>query len=152
MSTVKDPRAALARVLTLNAGSSLLIGIAMLTASAPLAGWMLADGVPPDGRALMGLTGADLVWLTGLGLMPFALAVALVARDPGARPGLVTVIIALDWSWVLASLLLLGLAWNAFSWPGIIVVDAMAVAVAGFAVLQARYLGAMRQGVEAPAI
>ena len=50
----------------------------------------------------------------------------------------------MDWSWVLASAALLVLGWSAFTWTGAILVDLMAVAVAGYAVLQAKFLGAIR--------
>lgn len=142
MWTSSDPAAALRMVLRLNAGSSALIGAAMAAAPEPLAALCLAGPVQ-----LLGLDGAALVRLVGLGLLPFAAFAAWVAARPAARPALVRAICMLDWSWVLGSALLLALGWSAFTWTGAILLDLMAVAVAGYAVLQARFLGVARSGV-----
>ena len=139
MSLLSHPEGAMRLVLRLNAGSSLLIGIAMAAAAGPLAELCLTG----PGR-LLGLDGATWIRLVGLGLLPFAVAVFWVSVRPAERPTLVRTICALAWSWVLASAALLVLGWSAFTWTGAIMVDLMAVAVAGYAVLQARFLGATR--------
>ena len=139
MSLFSHPENALRLVLRLNAGSSLLIGIAMAAASKPLATLCLTNPGP-----FLGLDGAGWIQLIGLGLFPFAAFVFWVSGRPTERPGLVRLICAMDWSWVLASAALLVLGWSAFTWTGAILVDLMAIAVAGYAVLQARFLGAAR--------
>ena len=139
MSLLSHPEGALRLVLRLNACSSLLIGIAMAAAAGPLAELSLTG----PGR-LLGLDGATWIRLVGLGLLPFAVAVFWVSVRTAERPTLVRTICALDWSWVLVSDALLVLGWSAFTWTGAILVDLMAVAVAGYAVLQARFLGAAR--------
>jgi hypothetical protein len=63
---------------------------------------------------------------------------------------MVRAVCVMDWSWVLGSAALLVLGWGAVTWTGAALVDLMALAVAGFAALQARYLGAAR-ALEAPA-
>ncbi|MEQ8395607.1 hypothetical protein [Thalassobaculum sp.] len=139
MSLFSHPENALRLVLRLNAGSSLLIGIAMAAASRPLAALCLTSPGP-----FLGLDGATWILLVGLGLFPFAAFVFWVSARPAQRPALVRAICAMDWSWVLASAALLVLGWSAFTWTGAILVDLMAVAVAGYAVLQAKFLGAVR--------
>lgn len=140
MSLFAHPENTLRVVLRLNAGSSLLIGVAMVAASGPLAALSLAGPGP-----YLGVSGAAWILLVGAGLLPFAGFVFWVSGDPAARPGLVRAVCVMDWSWVLASAALLILGWSAFTWTGAILVDLMAVAVAGFAVLQARFLGAARR-------
>ncbi|GEM_PF-1866504 len=139
MSMFTTPENTLRTVLRLNAGSSLLIGAAMAAAAGPLAALCLTDP-----RPLLGLDGAGWIRLVGLALFPFAGFVQWVSFRPAARPALVRAICVMDWSWVLASAVLLVLGWSAFTWTGAILVDLMAVAVAGYAVLQARFLDAAR--------
>ncbi len=131
------PEKILRAVLCLNAGSSLLIGGVMALAAGPLAELCLTGEGP-----YAGLAGADWIRAVGLALLPFAGLVFWIAARPAARPTLVRAVCAMDWSWVLGSALLLVLGWNAFTWTGAILVDLMAVAVAGYAVLQARFLAA----------
>lgn len=139
MSMFAHPENALRAVLRLNAGSSLLIGATMVAAPGPLAALCLAAPGP-----YFGVGGATLVMLVGIALFPFAGFVLWLSGDPAGRPGLVKAVCAMDWSWVLASAALLVLGWSAFTWTGAILVDLMAVAVAAYAVLQARFLGAAR--------
>lgn len=131
------PEAALQLVLRLNAGSSLLIGVAMAALPEPLAALALTGPV-----TVLGLDGASWIRLVGLALFPFAGLVLWVAGRPAARPRLVRAICVMDWGWVLGSAALLVLGWSAFSWSGAVLIDVMALAVAGFAVLQARFLAA----------
>lgn len=145
MWTASDPAAALRLVLRLNAGSSALIGVAMAAAPQPLAALCLAGPVQ-----LLGLDGGAWIRLIGLALLPFAALVFWTAGRAAARPALVRAICVLDWSWVLGSALLLAFGWSAFTWTGAVLVDLMAVAVAGYAVLQVRFLGDSRSGT-APA-
>jgi hypothetical protein len=131
------PERMLRAVLCLNAGSSLLIGGVMAVAAGPLAELCLT-GPGPYG----GLAGADWIRAVGLALLPFAGLVFWIAVRPASRPTMVRAVCAMDWCWVLGSALLLVLGWSAFTWTGAILVDLMAVTVAGYAVLQARLLAA----------
>ena len=109
----------------------------MALAAGPLATLCLTGEGP-----YAGLAGADWIRAVGLALLPFAGLVFWIAVRPASRPALVRAVCAMDWSWVLGSALLLALGWSAFTWTGAILVDLMAVAVAGYAVLQARFLAA----------
>lgn len=139
MSMFSHPEGMLRLVLRLNAGSSLLIGAAMAAAAGPLAGLCLTGAGP-----YLGVDGAGWIRLVGIALFPFAGFVFWLSARPARRPALVRAVCLMDWSWVLASAGLLALGWGAFTWTGAILVDVMAVAVAAFAVLQGRYLGAVR--------
>ena len=139
MTMISHSENALRAVLRLNAASSLLIGVAMAAAADPLAILGLIDPGPH-----LGLDSAAWIRLVGLALLPFAGLVFWVSGRPVGRPVLVRAICWLDWTWVLGSAVLLALGWSAFTWTGAILVDLMALAVAAFAVLQARYLGAAR--------
>lgn len=130
---------ALRLVLRLNAGSSLLIGVAMAAAAGPLAALCLTGPGP-----YFGLDGAGWIRLVGLALLPFAGLLLWVSVRPASRPALVKAICVMDWSWVLGSAALLVLGWSAFTWTGAILVDLMAIFVAACAVLQARFLVAAR--------
>lgn len=141
MTMFGHPETALRAVLRLNAGSSLLIGVAMAAAAEPLAGLCLTG----PGRYLS-LDASAWIRLVGLSLLPFAGMVFWVSARPADRPALVRVVCGLDWAWVLGSAVLLALAWSVFTWTGAILVDLMALAVAAFAVLQARCLGAALSG------
>lgn len=139
MTMFGHPENALRTVLRVNAGSSLLIGVAMAAAAGPLADLCLTG---PD--RYLGLDTGTWIRLVGLALLPFAGAVFWLSVRPAGRPALVRTVCALDWAWVLGSAALLAFGWSAFTWTGAILVDLMALAVAAFAVLQARYLGAAR--------
>ena len=139
MTMFGHPENALRAVLRLNAGSSLLIGVAMAAAAEPLAALCLAGPGP-----YLGLGAGPWIRLVGLALLPFAGLAFWVSARPAGRPALVRAVCVLDWAWVLGSAVLLALGWSAFTWTGAILVDLMALAVAAFAVLQARYLGAAR--------
>lgn len=141
MTMFGQPENALRVVLRLNAGSSMLIGSAMAVAAAPLATLCLTDPGP-----YLGLGSAAWIRSVGLALLPFAGLVFWVSTRPAGRPALVRTICGLDWAWVLGSAALLALGWSGFTWAGAILVDLMAFAVAAFAVLQARYLGAALSG------
>ncbi len=136
MSMFSRPGNALQTVLRLNAGASLLVGIAMAVAPGPLADLCLADPGP-----YLGLDAGIWVRLVGLALLPFAGFCFWVSGRPAGWPALVRTICVLDWTWVVASVALLALGWNAFTWAGAVLVGLMALAVAAFAGLQARYLG-----------
>lgn len=114
------PSATLTRTLVLNAGFSGLSGAILLSAAPPLAPWL---GVP--------------VWLArglGIGLVVFAVAVALVARHP--RQALVRQVIAVDAAWVAGALaVILGFP-NAMTTAGLWALGIATLAVADFAVFQ----------------
>src|SRR3546814_20762927 len=82
---------------------------------------------------------------------PFAAMVFWISGRAESRAGLVRAVCLMDWSWVLGSALLLILGWSAFTWAGAALVDAMAVAVAAYAVLQAHFLGGVRTRAAAAA-
>lgn len=125
----------LRRVLAINAASSAGTGLAMALFAGPLGTLFV-----PDGGTLLGLSPATWVLATGLGLLPFAALVAVAAAMPAPPRGLVGLIVGLDGAWVAGSLLLLGLAGAALSWPAWIAILAVADIVALFAFLQNRYL------------
>src|SRR3546814_411754 len=134
------------RAVRRNAGSSLLIGMAMALAPQALASLCLAGPVQ-----LLGIDGAGWIRLVGLALFPFAAMVFWISGRAESRAGLVRAVCLMDWSWVLGSALLLILGWSAFTWAGAALVDAMAVAVAAYAVLQAHFLGGVRTRAAAAA-
>lgn len=114
------PTPMLTRTLVLNAGFSGLNGVLLLGAASSLAPWL---GVP--------------VWLTrglGVGLVAFAVAVALIARRP--RQALVRQVIAADAAWVAGALaVILGLP-NAMTTAGLWALGIATLAVTDFAVFQ----------------
>lgn len=114
------PSATLTRTLVLNAGFSGLSGALLLGAAPPLAPWL---GTP--------------LWLTrglGVGLVAFAVAVALVARHP--RRLRVRQVIAADAAWVAGALaVILGFP-NAMTTAGLWALGIATLAVADFAVFQ----------------
>src|SRR3546814_8287093 len=100
----------------------------------------------PYGQTRSPLAGLPICWirLVGLALFPFAAMVFWISGRAESRAGLMRAVCLMDWSWVLGSALLLILGWSAFTWAGAALVDAMAVAVAAYAVLQAHFLGVVR--------
>jgi hypothetical protein len=110
----------LTRVLMVNAGFSAVTGVILVGGAIPLSRWF---GIP--------------LWLAvavGFGLLPFSLAVAVVARRP--RRSTVRSVIIADLAWVVgAAIVILGFP-QSMSTPGLWVLGLVTVAVADFAVLQ----------------
>lgn len=131
----------LRRVLFTNAATSGAAGLVLAVLPQSLAG-LLA----PDGGTLLGLDPAGWLLATGLGLIAFAILVAIVAAPARPKDGFVTAIVAADLGWVAGSALLLALAGAALTWPAWILVILVADMVAVFAWLQSRFLRASRTG------
>src|SRR3546814_7953722 len=80
MWTPSEPATALRMVLRLNAGSSLLIGMAMALAPQAMASLCLAGPVQ-----ILGIDGAGWIRLVGLALFPFAAMVFWISDRPESR-------------------------------------------------------------------
>jgi len=110
----------LTRTLVANAGFSGATGLAMVVAADPLSRWL---GIP--------------TWLTvavGAALMPFAVVVAGVARNP--RAGAVKSVIFADAAWVVgAAAVIIGFP-QSMSSAGLWALGLVTVAVADFALFQ----------------
>ena len=127
----------LRRVLFANAATSAAAGLVLAVLPHSLAGLLV-----PDGGTLLGLDPAGWLLATGLGLIVFAILVAIVAAPARPKDGFVTAIVAADLGWVVGSALLLALAGAALTWPAWILVILVADMVAVFAWLQSRFLRA----------
>ena len=95
-----------------------------------------------NGRLLAIGVAALLAW-AGAVLLPFALAVGLIARRPAPPRGLAWAVVGVNEAWVVASVVLLLGGWVAPTALGVAFVLAQAGVVAVFAVLQAL---ALRRG------
>lgn len=115
--------------LALDAAASGVAGAVMLAGAGMLA-------------PLLGLP-ATLLAAAGAVLLPFALAVGLLARRVAPPRGLAWAVVAVNEAWVVASVVLLLGPWVAPSALGVAFVLAQAGVVAVFAVLQAL---ALRRG------
>jgi hypothetical protein len=114
--------------LALDAAASGAAGVVMLAGAGMLA-------------PLLGLP-ATLLTVAGAALLPFALAVGLLARQAPPR-GLAWAVVAVNEAWVVASVVLLLGPWVAPTALGVAFVLAQAGIVAVFALLQAQ---ALRRG------
>lgn len=114
--------------LALDAAASGAAGVVMLAGAGMLA-------------PLLGLP-ATLLTVAGAALLPFALAVGLLARQAPPR-GLAGAVVAVNEAWVVASVVLLLGPWVAPTALGVAFVLAQAGIVAVFALLQAQ---ALRRG------
>ena len=118
-------------VLAVDAFSSAVMGVALVSASGLLAAW---TSLP-----------APLLFESGLVLIPFAVLVGLLAtREEPWRAG-VWIVIALNTFWTLASLALLFTSWITPNLLGSIFIAAQAAAVGVFAELE--YVGLRRSRV-----
>lgn len=116
----------LTRTLYANSAFSGATGLAMLVAADSLSRWL---GIP--------------FWMTvavGAGLVPFAIAVAGVARNPRGRA--VKSVIAADAAWVVGAIAVIGGFPRSMSSSGLWALGLVTFAVADFALLQ--YLGLRR--------
>lgn len=123
------PSNILTRTLAANAGFSVVTGVTLIIGAVPLSRWL---GIP--------------TWLTiavGVGLLPFALAVAKTARSP--RRDTVRQVIVADIAWVIgAAVVLIGFP-RSMSTAGLWTLGLVTVAVADFAALQ--MIGLRRRGM-----
>jgi hypothetical protein len=119
----------LSAALALDAAASGVAGAVMLAGAGMLA-------------PLLGLPAALLTW-AGAMLLPFALAVGLLAHRAAPPRGLAWAVVGVNEAWVVASVVLLLGPWVAPSVLGVAFVLAQAGVVAVFAVLQAL---ALRRG------
>lgn len=123
------PSKILTRTLVANAGFSVVTGVILIIGAVPLSRWL---GIP--------------TWLTiavGVGLLPFALAVAKTARSP--RRDTVRQVIVADIAWVIgAAVVLIGFP-RSMSTAGLWALGLVTVAVADFAALQ--MIGLRRRGM-----
>lgn len=115
--------------LALDAAASGVAGVVMLAGAGMLA-------------PLLGLPAALLAW-AGAALLPFALAVGLLARRAAPPRGPAWAVVGVNEAWVAASVALLLGGWVAPSALGVAFVLAQAAVVAVLAVLQAL---ALRRG------
>jgi hypothetical protein len=110
----------LTRTLAANAGFSALSGLILIGGASPLSRWL---GIP--------------TWLSvavGVGLLPFAVAVIRVARDP--KPQAARMVVVADIAWVVgAAVVLIGFP-RSMSTAGLWSLGLVSVAVADFAVFQ----------------
>lgn len=109
--------------LALDAAASGAAGLVMLAGAGMLA-------------PLLGLP-AGLLTVAGATLLPFALAVGLLARRAAPPRGLAWAVVGVNEAWVVASIALLLGGWFAPTALGVAFVVAQAAVVAVFAVLQA---------------
>ncbi|SLN13672.1 hypothetical protein [Oceanibacterium hippocampi] len=136
MSVGSKSTSPLAAVLAVNALSSALCGLALVTFAGTLASLFFAAPF-----TLLGLDAAGWLRIVGVGLLLFAADVLYVARRKLHWRAAIKAIIAADFGWVAGSVLLLVLAGEQFTGLGAIAVVAVALAVLVYAVLQTRGLG-----------
>ena len=121
------------RILQLNAVSTAACGVGMLA----------ARGILP---ALFGLDSPVLLDVVALGLLAYAVMLALVAhRHPVTRQALIAFTVA-DALWVMASAIVLMLFWAELAVVARVLVIAVALVVEVFATLQFRAAGGARGG------
>ena len=109
--------------LVLDAAASGAAGIVMLAEAGMLAPLPVLPARPPPAA--------------GAALLPFALAVGLLARRTAPPRGLAWAVVAVNEAWVVASIVLLLGGWVTPTALGVAFVLAQAAVVAVFAVLQA---------------
>jgi hypothetical protein len=123
------PSNILTRTMALNAGFSAVTGVILVIGAVPLSRWL---GIP--------------TWLSiavGVGLLPFAVAVAKTARSP--RRSTVRQVIIADIAWVIcAAVVLIGFP-GSMSTAGLWALGLVTVTVADFAALQV--IGLRRPGM-----
>jgi len=128
-SRAMDAPALLRSTLLANAAFSLVCGVLLVALASPL-------------KAVFGLPAGWPLLLIGFGLLPFAVLVGITARQPTPKRSYVLGFAVADVAWVLASVLVLVLAWEMISPLGRSLIAGVALVVAGFAHLQ--FLGVGR--------
>jgi hypothetical protein len=126
----------LIRGLTLNAIFSSVSALGMLLA----ADWLAVQ---------VGLPGPANVYAVAIFLVFFAAQLANIVRTGNIRSWEIVVIIAGDLLWVAGSVVLGALYYRTFTTTGAVLVDAIAVAVLIFTIMQIRGLRAYRQRAHA---
>lgn len=116
-----------------NAASSAATGLLLVVDAGPAAG--LFGAVSPT----------PFVWV-GAFLILFGAEVWLISRQNPIRPALVQLVIALDVSWVVCSLAIVGLQLFSLSLAGYVLITAVALWVAAMAILQRRGLRTLQLG------
>ncbi len=122
----------LLRALLLNAGFSAFAALMMFIAG----GWLAEQ---------LGLNSAVNVYAVAGFLVLFALQLGNIVRTRKIRTWEIAGIISGDIAWVVASMILVALYYQSITATGLIVIDIVAVAVLGFAVLQVRGLMQFRR-------
>ena len=122
------PRSATARAfLKLNSQFSALNGILLLIMAEVLASTLLADPADWAAIALRGL---------GIGLVGFAVLLYMLSRNKYVSRAAVKEIVLLDALWVAGSIVLIAFFGDLFTTIGIIIITAVAMVVAFFAIAQ----------------
>lgn len=122
------PRSATARIfLKLNSQFSALNGLALLLAAGALAPFLFADPVDWVASGLRGL---------GIGLLGFAGVLYLLSRNRFISRATVHEIVLLDALWVVGSIVLIVFFGSILTTSGLVVVTAVAMVVAFFAISQ----------------
>ncbi len=123
----------LIRSLTMNAWFSGISAVLML----PFAGWIAAQ---------LGLPGPGPVYPVAVILLLFAAQLANILRTGVIRSWEIVGIIAADLGWVAASVVLVSQYYASISPVGLVLVDAIALIVLFFAVMQIRGLRHYKRG------
>jgi hypothetical protein len=133
----------------MRANDTLLIRALRLNAmfSATSAGLLLLAA--PWVAAQLGLPGTLPVYATAALLAAFALQLASIVRSGRIRSWEIAGIIGWDIAWVVGSVILVAVFYRSLSLAGLIIVDAVAVAVLYFAIQQIRGLRAVRRDARA---
>jgi hypothetical protein len=133
----------------MRANDTLLIRALRLNAmfSATSAGLLLLAA--PWVAAQLGLPGTLPVYATAALLAAFALQLASIVRSGRIRSWEIAGIIGGDIAWVVGSMILVAVFYRSLSLAGLIIVDAVAVAVLYFAIQQIRGLRAVRRDARA---
>ena len=87
-------------------------------------------------RVLLGIESGRELKFIGLSLIVFALSLSLISIQKKLHPKIVSIIIFLDWSWVLGSGILLVLNPFCFSFHGLFGISIVAIIVSSFAIIQ----------------
>ena len=131
---MKPDKYQLIRALRLNAVFSAASALALFAA----AGWIAAQ---------LGLDDPLLVYATAAVLVLFALQLANIVRTGVIRAWEIAGIIGADIAWVVASAVVVAICYESLTTVGLILVDAVAVAVLAFAIQQYRGLRVFQHGV-----
>ena len=113
-----------------NAGFSACSGIVLILFHEPIA-------------TFMGLTSGTVLWVIGTGLCAFVILLWQSATRPEINAWQVRLIILQDWLWVLGSALLISLQAFGISFGGYLLMGAIALVVADFALVQSFFLKKM---------
>jgi hypothetical protein len=120
----------LSLTLALDAATSGVSGLLLLTAAGPIAALLSPAG------ELFGLALPTLCRAVGLFLLAFAGLALVAARSKPVRAGLVWEVLAINVAWVIGSAVLVELAWDGLTLLGRLAIVAVALMVAVFALLQ----------------